>query len=59
MRELTENEIQRFYDAYRTMEEVARGYHRAAMRHQIERDCLFYALVITVFFALVLYQAVL
>ena len=57
MHKLTENEIRRFYDAYRTMEAVARGYHRAATRHQIERDCLFFALIVTVFLGVVLYQA--
>jgi hypothetical protein len=57
MRQLTENEIRRFFDAYRTMEATARGYHKAATRRQLERDCLFFALVVTVFLGVVLYQA--
>src|SRR5262245_11625165 len=36
MRQLTENEIRRFYDHYRTMETISRGYHRAADRAGFE-----------------------
>jgi hypothetical protein len=57
MRQLTENEIRRFYEAYWAMEAIARNYHRAAARRQIERDCLFFALVVTVFLGVLLYQA--
>jgi hypothetical protein len=38
MRQLTENELWQFYEAYRAMEASARVYHRAAMRHLIQRD---------------------
>jgi hypothetical protein len=54
-----ETEVRRFYDAYRTMEATARGYHRAATRHQVERDCLFFALIIGVFLGIMLYQSLL
>jgi hypothetical protein len=59
MRQLTENEIRQFYEAYRAMEASARVHHRAAMRHLIQRDSLFFALVVAVFLGVVLYQALL
>ena len=40
MRRLTHNEIRLFYEAYREMEARARLYHRAALRHLIQRDFL-------------------
>jgi hypothetical protein len=35
----------------------ARVYHRAAMRHLIQRDFLFFALVVAVFLGVLLYHA--
>lgn len=57
MRQLTENEIRDFYQAYRAMEARARVHHRAAMRHLIQRDFLFFALVVAVFLGVLLYHA--
>jgi hypothetical protein len=63
LRQLTENEIRHFYEAYRAMEESARFHHRAAVHHAIQRD--FFALVVAVFLGvvvflgIVLYQALL
>ena len=48
-RQLTENEIRRFYEAYRATEASARVYHGAAIHHLIQRDVLFFALVVAVF----------
>ena len=56
-RQLTENEIRQFYEAYRATEARARVYHRAAMRHLIQRDLLFFALVVAVFLGVVLFHA--
>ena len=56
-RQLTENEIRQFYEAYRATEACARVYHRAAMRHLIQCDFLFFALVVAVFLGVVLYHA--
>jgi hypothetical protein len=56
-RQLTENEIRQFYEAYQASEARARVYHRAAMRHLIQRDFLFFALVVAVFLGIVLYNA--
>ena len=58
MRRLGENEIRQFYEAYREMEARARAHHRAAMLHQIQRDLLFFALVIAVYLGVVVYNAV-
>jgi hypothetical protein len=49
MRQLTENEIRQFYEAYRAMEARACVHHRAAVRHLIQRDFLFFALVVAAF----------
>lgn len=57
MRRLTQNEIRQFYEVYRETEARARDYHRAAMRHLIQRDLLFFALVVAVFLGVVVYQA--
>jgi hypothetical protein len=57
MRRLTQNEIRQFYEAYREIEARAKAHHRAAMRHLIQRDFLFFALVIAVFLGVVVYQA--
>ena len=57
MRQLTEDEIRQFYEAYRATEACARVYHRAAMRHLIQCDFLFFALVVAVFLGVVLYHA--
>ena len=58
MRRLTPNEIRQFYEAYREMEARANAHHRVAMRHLIQRDLLFFALVVAVFLSVVVYQAV-
>jgi hypothetical protein len=58
MRRLSHNEIRQFYEAYREMEARANAQHRAAMRHLIQRDLLFFALVVAVFLSVVVYQAV-
>jgi hypothetical protein len=55
MRQLTEDEIRQFYEAYQATE--ARAHHRAAMRHLIQRDFLFFALVVAVFLGVLLYHA--
>jgi hypothetical protein len=47
MRRLTENEVREFYEAYREMEARARAYHTAALRHLIQRDLLFFALILS------------
>jgi len=57
MRRLTPDEIRLFYEAYREMEARARLYHRAALRHLIQRDFLFFALVVAVFLSVVIYEA--
>jgi hypothetical protein len=57
MRRLTPDEIRLFYDAYREMEARARLYHRAALRHLIQRDFLFFALVVAVLLSVVIYEA--
>ena len=57
MRRLTQNEIRQFYEAYREIEARAKAQHRASMRHLIQRDFLFFALVIAVFLSVVVYQA--
>jgi hypothetical protein len=57
MRRLTQTEIRQFYAAYREMEVRARDYHRAAMRHLVQRDLLFFALVIAIFLGVVVYHA--
>jgi hypothetical protein len=57
MRRLTQLEIRLFYEAYREMETRARVNHAAALRHLIQRDLLFIALVIAVFLGVLLYQA--
>jgi hypothetical protein len=57
MRRLSQNEIRQFYEAYREMEARASAHHRAAMRHLIQRDFLFFALVVVVFLGIVVYQA--
>jgi len=57
MRQLTEDEIRQFYHAYRATEARARVNHRAAMRHLIQRDFLFFALVVAVFLGVLLYHA--
>ena len=41
------------------MEARAGVHHRAAMRHLIQRDFLFVALVVALFLGVVLYQALL
>ena len=57
MRRLTQNEIRQFYEAYREIEARAKAHHRAAMRHLIQRDFLFFALVVAVFLGVLLYHA--
>ena len=57
MRQLTEDEIRQFYHAYRATEARARVNHRAAMSHLIQRDFLFFALVVAVFLGVLLYHA--
>jgi hypothetical protein len=59
MRRLTENEIRQFYEAYREMEARARVYHRVAVRHLIQLDFMFFALVVVVFLSVLLYPALL
>ena len=56
MRQLTENEIRQFYEAYRAMEARARVHHRAAVRHLLQRD-FFLALVLALLLGVVLYPA--
>ena len=57
IRQLTEDEIRQFYHAYRATEARARVYHRTAMGYLIQRDFLFFALVVAVFLGVLLYHA--